>query len=193
MTRTALALVALLPTIASADTAKKAPSADDMKNMMAMMEKMAAPGPEHKSLTDTVGTWTAVSKMYMDPTKPPMESQGTEEVTALLGGRFIQMHLTSTMMGKPFEGYGIEGYDNASKKWQMTWMDNWGTMIIHAEGTGDAKSRTFTGEETEPDGKKRPFRWVIKVVDAKKHTMEMYGPGMDGKEMKMMEVTYTKK
>ncbi len=181
-------ILALSLTTAFAD-----PKADEMKKMMAAMEKAAAPGPEHKALTDMVGTWTATSKMWMEAGKPPMEAQGTEDIKAVLGGRFIEMHFTGQMMGKPFEGMGVEGYDNLKKKWVMTWMDSMGTMIIYAEGTGDAKSRTFAGEEPTPDGKKRPFRWVMKTDSPTKHTMEMYAPGMDGKEMKEMEIVYTKK
>jgi hypothetical protein len=75
----------------------------------------------------------------------------------------------------------------------MTWVDTWGTYVIFAEGTGDQKMRTYTGEEMMPGGMKRPFKWVIKVESPTKHTMEMWAPGPDGKEMKNMEITYTKK
>ena len=185
----------LVSASAFADSKKpaKAPGKDDMQKMMMEMEKAATPGPEHKWLTDAAGTWNAASKMWMEPGKPPMESTGTEEVKPVLGGRFVEVHITSNMMGKPFEGMGVEGYDNTTKKFVMTWMDSMGTSIIRAEGTGDAKQRTFTGEETMPNGMKRPFRWVYKMESKDKRVMEMYGPGMDGKEMKQMEVVYTRK
>jgi len=186
--------------LAFADAKSKkaaAPSQEEMQNqmnkMMAEMEKAAAPGAEHKALTDTAGNWTASTRWWTEPGKPPTETQGTEEVKPALGGRFIQMHFTGMMMGKPFEGMGLEGYDNVKKKYVMTWADSMGTMIIYAEGTGDAKSRTFTGEETLPNGQKRPFKWVMKTESPTKHTMEMWAPGMDGKDMKEMEIVYTKK
>lgn len=169
------------------------PSQEEMQKMMAEMEKLAAPGPEHKALAESVGTWTTTSKMWMEPGKPPMESTGSEEVKSVLGGRFFTMHFTGNMMGKPFEGMGMEGYDNTKKKYVMTWADSMGTMIIYAEGTGDAKQRTFTGEETMPNGQKRPFKWVVKADSKDKHTMEMWAPGPDGKEAKEMEIVYTRK
>lgn len=189
-------LVLGLGTVAIAENKSKkaggAPSQEEMQKMMAEMEKAAAPGPEHKALAESVGSWTANSKMYMEPGKPPMESSGTEKVEPVLGGRFIQMKFSGNMMGKPFEGMGMEGYDNIKKKWVMTWADSMGTMIIYAEGTGDAKSRTFTGEETMPNGQKRPFKWVSRIDSKDKHTMEMFAPGPDGKEMKEMEIVYTR-
>jgi uncharacterized protein DUF1579 len=176
-----------------ATTKGGAPAADEMQKMMAEMEKAATPGPEHKLLVDSVGNWTTSSKMWMEPGKPPMESQGAEEIKPALGGRFIQMHFTGNMMGKPFEGMGLEGYDNLKKKYVMTWADSMGTMIIYAEGTGDATKRVFTGEETLPNGQKRPFRWIMKTDSKDKHTMEMWAPGMDGKDAKEMEIVYTRK
>ena len=185
---------------ASAFAADKKPAApaagdkksDEMAKMMAEMEKAATPGPEHKALAELAGTWSTSSKMYMDPTKPPVESKGTEEAKVILGGRFVEMNYKGNMMNKPFEGMGVTGYDNIKKKYIMTWMDSMGTAVYVAEGTGDAKQRTYTGEETGPNGQKRPFRWVVKVDSKDKHTMEMYGLGMDGKEMKQGEITYTR-
>jgi hypothetical protein len=178
------------PAAAPAD--KKAGGGDEMAKMMAEMEKAATPGVEHKALVEMAGNWTSAGKMYMDPTKPPTESKGTEECKAILGGRFLECTYKGQMMGKPFEGIGVSGYDNMKKKYVMTWKDNMGTMILYTEGTGDAKSRTYTGEETMPNGQKRPFRWVIKIDSKDKHSMEMYAPGMDGKEAKQMEIVYTR-
>src|SRR5438309_1548624 len=103
MKRTLIWMVVMgLGTVAFAEAPKKkpgAPSQEEMQKMMAEMEKAAAPGPEHKALQDNVGNWTATSKMYMDPSKPPMESQGTEKVESVLGGRFIQVKFSGNMMG----------------------------------------------------------------------------------------------
>jgi hypothetical protein len=177
-----------------AETKKQpSPQEQQMAQMMAEMEKLATPGAEHKMLQDEVGMWTTQSKFWMEPGKPPQETSGTAETKTILGGRFVEEHVTSMMMGKPFEGIGLTGYDNSKKKFIVTWMDSMGTMMIYAEGTGDAKVRTFMGEETLPDGKKRPFKWVMKFDSPTKHSMEMWGPGMDGKDTKQMEVVYTKK
>ena len=197
MTRMICAALTLVAATAFADSKKAekkaAPSKDEMQKMMAEMEKAAAPGPEHKWLTDMAGTWATSSQFWMEPGKPPMTTTGVEEVKPVLGGRFVEARFSGQMMGKPFEGLGISGYDNAKKKFTMTWMDSMGTMTIYAEGTGDQKQRVFSGEESQPNGQKRAFRWVIKVESPNKHTMEMFAPGMDGKEMKEMEIVYTRK
>ncbi|RYG32008.1 MAG: DUF1579 domain-containing protein, partial [Chitinophagaceae bacterium] len=100
---------------------------------------------------------------------------------------------TSTMMGMPFEGHSTLGYDNAKKTFVNTWIDNAGTGIMYLEGPYDAatKTITLTGKCVDPvagTGKEMNVRQVIKEIDPKHHVMEMYGPGPDGKEFKMMEV-----
>ena len=36
-------------------------------------------------------------------------------------------------------------------------------------------------------------REVVTIADSNTHTMEMYGPEMNGQEVKVMEITYTRK
>ena len=88
------------------------------------------------------------------------------------------------------------GYDNTTGKYWSTWNDSMSTGIMMTEGTCDAQGRncTFTGTMADPV-KKTPMhtrmttRWTSPTIEI----FEMYGPGRDGKEMKMMEITYTKK
>jgi len=64
-----------------------------------------------------------------------------------------------------------------------------------SEGTCDAKRNcTFTGSWTDPI-KKTPVqsRMTTKWTSPTTEIFEMYGPDHDGKEMKMMEITYSKK
>ena len=45
------------------------------------------------------------------------------------------------MMGQPFSGVGIDGYDNLRKKYVTTWIDTMGTGIFSMEGTASAMER----------------------------------------------------
>ncbi len=65
------------------------------------------------------------------------------------------------------------------------------------EGPWDeaSKSINFSGRCVDPsrgDGSEMAVRETFKIVDDKNHVMEMYGPGPDGKEFKMMEIKYTR-
>lgn len=166
--------------------------------MMEAMMKAAQPGPEHAAMAKMAGTWDAAVKMFESADKFE-ESKGTMVYTSVHGGRYIQMEYKGEMMGGPFTGSGLWGYDNSTKKYVSTWSDNWSTGIMMLTGTYDAAAKTYNsvGEMSMamPDGSlmKMKHREVIKVISDDKHVMEMYGAGPDGKEMKHLEITYTRK
>ena len=42
----------------------------------------------------------------------------------ILDGRFLHQEFNGEMMGSPFIGIGITGYDNGSKQYVSNWMDS---------------------------------------------------------------------
>ena len=174
---------------------KKQEDKMDMQAMMEVYTKLATPGAPHKVLASMAGSWNTKIKSWMEPNKPPMESTGTCEQKMLLGGRFLQQEFTGDMMGSPFNGIGVTGYDNHTKKYVSTWMDSMGTAILVFEGTASADGKTITQESRYDDPIKGPMKWrsVTKIVDDNTHVFEMYETDKRGKEEKMMEITYTRK
>jgi hypothetical protein len=162
-----------------------------MKAMMAY----ATPGPVQKAMQGMVGTWNTEITSYMDPAKPE-KSQGTSTFTSIMDGRYIQESFQSTFMGQPFQGLGTHGYDNVLKKYVGTWLDNMGTGIMVSTGTSTDNGKTinYTGRGVDPvSGKEITYRSVMHNMSPDQSHFEMYGPGPDGKEMKMMEIMYTRK
>jgi len=113
----------------------------------------------------------------------------------VLGGRFMQQEISGEMMGSPFTGIGVNGYDNHTRKYVSTWMDSMGTAILLFEGTESADGKTITQEARYDDPIKGPmtYRSVTKIVDDNTHVFEMFGIDKTGKEEKMMDITYTRK
>ncbi len=113
----------------------------------------------------------------------------------LLDARYLQQESTGKMMGEPFSGIGIDAYDNIQKKYVTAWMDTMGTGIFMMEGTAspDGKTITLEGQHPEPGGGQMSHRAVWKIIDHNTQTFEMYGTHEGGKEMKMMEIRYSRK
>ena len=192
------AMVALMTLSALAVAQEKAaPPADpQMQAMMQLMEKFGTPGPEHQRLLKGVGTWDVVSKMWMDPAREPTVSKGTQVQRAILGGRYIQYDLEGDMAGMPFSGFGITGYDRYNKKVVSLWLDSMGTGFYLTEGSCDEAGQVCTETGSWDDymtGKKMNVRDVVRHLDDDHFTMEMYTGGPDGKDVKMMEATYTRR
>lgn len=189
------ALCVLLMNSVTLAKEKKPEKPMDQQAMMEMWKQLATPGEPHRLFATLAGSWTTATKEWMEPDKPPTESTGTAEMKMLLDGRFLYQEYNSQMMGQPFSGVGIDAYDNMTKKYMTAWIDTMGTGIFMMEGTASADGRTITlkGSHPEPGGGKMTHRAVWKIVDSNSQTFDMYGAHHGGKEMKVLEITYTRK
>ena len=169
--------------------------AQDQKTAMDAMMKAASPGEAHKKLASFAGTWDATVTTYMRPDAPPAVSHAVATNKSILGGRYLQQEVNGEFMGVPFNGVGYFGYDNLKQQYIASWIDNMGTGMMTLTGTMDSPTRyTFKGSAPDPtSGKDSPFeeRWIISDDDHQ--TLEMYGAAPDGKMVKMMEISYSRR
>jgi hypothetical protein len=177
----------------STDAGDKKPSPE---KIMELMEKLGTPGPEHKLLEPLVGEFTCKVKFYLDPAKPPTESEATITRQWILGGRFLNERVEGKAMGKAFTGLGVIGFDNGKKKYTVAWIDSMSTAIMTSLGTYDKDTRTFTyvGEDDSPYfGGRVKSRDVLRIVDNDTHVMEMYREPKGAPEFKTLEITCKRK
>jgi len=184
------------PTTKPAMHSAVAKPAMDPKAMEAMMEKMAAPGPMHERFRKMEGNWDAAVKWTMGPSQPMQESKSSAVIKTLMGGRYMEEDDTGEMMGKPFSGMSITGYDNVLKKYVGSWIDNAGTGIMTTTGVLNKAGNAinWTGQSSDPTtGRMARYRMVTSWPDDDHMTYEMFSAGPGGKEMKIMEINYTRK
>lgn len=145
-------------------------------DMQAWMKSMT-PGKHHEWLKRFEGDWEVSFKMYMDPAAPPMEVDATIAARMILGGRFVREELSGSMMGMPWQGAGMTGYDNNRNLFVTTWADTMGTGIVKAYGNLDKSGKVLTmvGEMDEPMtgeiGKAYMMKTTITGPDS--HTFEV--------------------
>lgn len=163
------------------------------EEMMKKMQEYMTPGPMHELLAKGVGEWKTEITSWMDPNMPPTVTEGKSVCEAILGGRYFQTKETATFMNMPFEGRSIFGYDNATKKFFGTWIDNMGTGIMITEGVYNEATKTFayTGSGVGPTGEYK-VREISKYIDDDHSFFEMYMAEGGKPEMKMMEIKYTR-
>ena len=184
------------PLSATKTAGKAAPAQMDPQAMAEMMAKMSAPGPNHERFKKLAGDWNLTVKWTWDPSQPMQVTKSTSVMTTLMDGRYCQEQTSGEMMGKPFMGQGLTGYDNVLKKYVGTWIDNAGTGIMTSVGTPDASGNVinWTGESSDPmTGKMTKYRMVTRFQDDDHHVYEMYIKGPDGKEYKTMDIAYERK
>jgi len=162
---------------------------------MAAWQKAATPGPNHAAMAKYVGKWNGTAKMWMKPGTEPMTMTITAECDTVYGGRYLVEKNEGMMMGMPFEGTAIIGYDNLEQKPTLVWYDNMSTGILFSMGTcsEQCKTQTYTYTQKDPmTGKDQKGKMVSRAVDDNKWILEGYMIDQAGKENKTMEITYTR-
>lgn len=176
----------------SENKADKVNPAEAMKKI----EAAGTPGIAHKALEPLVGEWNAEVKAWNAPDAPPTVSKGTAKAEWAMDGRFVREEFKGEMMGKPFTGMSMTGFDNLKQKYNILWLDTMSTAIFTSEGTpaDGAKVITFNSKmDCAATGEKdMPVKQVLRIISPDKHVFEMHDP-RKGEDSKTMEITYTRK
>lgn len=153
------------------------------------------PTAHHAAMARAAGTWDAVLKMYMEPGKPPVVTKGVEVNKVVLGGLWLQSEFSSEMMGAPFEGRGLFGYDPATGKHVGTWVDSMSTAQGISTGTCKDGCREVTSFMEAPgmDGKPTTYKEITVEKDADHRTMTMFVKGANGQFTVNLEIEYTRR
>jgi hypothetical protein len=167
----------------------------DMQQIMEIYRKTGTPGEQHKALARLSGTWETRSRGWIEPDKPPVESSGTCEQQLVLDGHYLQQTYQGDMMGQPFTGISLLGYDNHTKKYQSIWIDTMSTGVYFFEGTASRDGRTIRQESHYDDPVHGPSVWrtITRFKDDATIEFEMFLTSKGKKEIKMMEMTMVRK
>ncbi len=190
-----LAVVIAVSAIASGDKAAPEMKMDPKQaEMMKAWHAASTPGGEHEKLKLLIGKWKVSTKSWESEGGKPEETTGTATFKAILGGRFVQQDFKGKMMGQPYEGTGIMGYNNVTQKFESTWYDSMSTASMHFEGTMDPSTQVIAekGEFVCPIKKtSQKMRSEFKISDKNNANFTLWMPDMvTSKEYKGMEQVY---
>lgn len=183
------------------NSASRAASPEEQKKraVEAVMRRHQ-PGENHRRLAPLVGTWEAKWKVWHQPnTKPADEATGTATFEWTQDGRFIRgTYEGDGIMGRPFTGELILGYNASHGHYELVWINSFETSVTRYEGQPklDAKGN-FEGIELRGQAdncatgqKSVAYRSVWRIVDDNTLLEEVFGPDRSGKEFKATEVVY---
>ena len=158
-------------------------------------EQQGAPSlvtPEHKLLEKYAGTWDAEVTMAGPPGQPAVTTPGKSTSKLGCGGLWLVTDFESSIMGMPFSGHEIFGYDAHDKKYVIHWVDSMSSSFSTGDFTFDAKSRTLDGNVHGRDEKGEEMTWRQSDVwkDDDNREWSMYRKGVDGKETAELTIHY---
>ncbi len=171
-------------------------SAEELAHMQEYM-KLMQPGEAPKNLETYVGVWDTVTKVWMGgPGTDAMESTGTSTFKSVLGGNWIMEDHTGTMMGMPYLGMGMMGYDNYKNLYVGTWFSNMGTEMLQMAGSRHPKTGVVTmyGAMDEPQLSvhSRTVKYVMTPTDEDHFTFEIIDLHASD-DYKVIELVYTRR
>ena len=189
MTRCKLAAIAL--TVATGAVAFAA-----TRSLVAQEGGAAMPDPkaaEHKIFEKYAGTWDA--EIEMDAGAGPQKTKGTAVCKVACGGLFLITDFEGSMMGGPFFGHEVAGWDAANKCYQHYWFDSMNPTVTSGAGKYDAAKSTFHTQMkgVDPTGAPSEFHGTDVWTDADHHTWSMMMKGPDGAEIAAMTIRYTRR
>ena len=154
---------------------------------------MPSPGEEHKEIAKSAGDWSA--KMSL----PSMgiESNDSESSKMIMNGWFLESNYTGSMMGQPWKGRSIMGYDQLAKEYVNIWFSQMGSQISVHRGKKCPKGILHLhGKSPNPmSGQLAPSVFMIYPhAEDGSHKMEMHWTGADKKPTSLfMKIEYTRK
>ena len=159
----------------------------------------AAPTPlveEHKLFERFAGKWDAEVEMAsQEPGGAPEKSKAKSVSHLACGGLWLVTDFEGTMMGQPFTGHEVMGYDAAQKKYTSSWVDSWTPTVMTGTGAFDAATNTFRSEMAGVDATGAPsaHRGTDVWSDNDHHTWTMLMKAPDGSEFPAMTIRYSRR
>jgi hypothetical protein len=155
-------------------------------------------GPEHAVFAPMVGNWDAAVSFAMAPGAPMMTSKGTYNVRSL-DKMWNVGDFTGDMMGTPFHGVGVLGYDHTTKQYVSYWYDSMASHQASSSGTYDAAKKTFTMKGKAPNmtgGSPTEMVDQTEITEVKDNDtvlFKMVQAGPDKKDVTVMSIEYKRK
>jgi hypothetical protein len=174
---------------------KKQELSEADKKAQELMEEYAAPGENHKFLDYFVGEWESLVKYYSEPGAEPFIYKEQITVKWILGGRFTRAVLKGNLLGREYEVFVYNGYDNYKKEFFSIQLSTLNTGYYSGTGSLDksGKIRTDTSVFDDPTEGKVNTKAVTTLLDRNTYRYEFYIVDDKGKETLVMEVVYNRK
>lgn len=104
------------------------------------------PDAPHARLLQLVGSFQGPTRTFMEPHAPNDESVWEVEISAILGGRHVELEYTSSIMGGPHAGRLLISHHNGA--FSAVWIDSFHTgtdAILFSQGAGPDEAIVLDG------------------------------------------------
>ena len=152
-------------------------------------------GSPHRLLAQLAGSWTGISRLWLEPDKLTDESPVVGTIQLILGGRFALYLYQGSIQDEPQHGLFTFGYNTLTDRYEASWVDSWHNNTAIMFCTGNATENGFFVLGSYPDPNGGPdwgWRTEVEVVDNDNILITAYNIMPEGDEAKATEARLTR-
>lgn len=119
-------------------------------------------------LKSLVGSWEGTCRTWFEPGTLADESTVKGAIRPVFGGQFVRHEYEGAMRGKPRHGEETIAFNTVTKRFQISWVDDFhmSSAILFSEGDATERGFTVLGKyDVAPDTPAWGWRTVFELVD----------------------------
>ncbi|MCI0556081.1 MAG: DUF1579 domain-containing protein [Anaerolineae bacterium] len=152
-------------------------------------------GSPHHFLAKLAGSWTGVSKLWLEPDSLTDESPVVGTIQIILEGRFALYLYQGSIEGEVQHGIFTFGYNTLLDRYEASWVDSFHNNTAIMFCTGNLKENGFFVLGYYPDPTGGPdwgWRTEVELLDGDHLIITAYNIDPEGGEAKATEALLTR-
>lgn len=152
-------------------------------------------GSPHRLLAQLAGSWTGISRLWLEPDKLTDESPVVGTIQLILGGRFALYLYQGSIQDEPQHGLFTFGYNTLTDRYEASWVDSWHNNTAIMFCTGNATENGFFVLGSYPDPNGGPdwgWRTEVEIMDDDNILITAYNIMPEGGEARATEARLTR-
>lgn len=152
-------------------------------------------GSPHHFLARLAGSWTGISRLWIEPDKLADESPVVGTVQLILSGRFALYLYQGSIQGEPQHGLFTFGYNTQLDRYEASWVDSWHNNTAIMFCTGNAIDHGFFVLGSYPDPNGGPdwgWRTEVQLLDDDELLITACNISPEGGEARATEARLTR-